>query len=284
MSDEVFSELTPIADLAQVAFKDVEAGLIIINGDNKVVMWNQWISRASGVDAEAVLGRGLDEIFPDLLDSRVLRAIEQALKDGLPTLLSHTLNRCPFPLYRSFHRTDGELMRQIVVVKPTKLPNIERHCLVQVSDITSAVVREEMLRQQAADLKKAQADLVAAQEESSRRAVQLQKEATEMQMAGGFAHEMRNALSGANLLLMGALGKTGEEEKLGLCEENRGSIRDIFLAVEAEAEISAKGRALIVNRLREMNRREKGLAQVLQNVHYGTTRALGITKQIMEYS
>ena len=122
------------------------------------------------------------------------------------------------------------------------------------------------------------------EKEKKLRAVQIEKDKTEVQMAGGFAHEMRNALAGANLLLMGALGKDGNNLDGDLCQRNRWLIRDVFVALEKESGISLEGRKVIVECLRIMNRNQKALSQVLHNVHYATERALAITKQIMEYS
>ena len=49
--------------------------------------------------------------------------------------------------------------------------------------------------------------LLDAEREAAKVAVQLEREETEAQMAGGFAHEMLRALAGPNMMLMGTLGK-----------------------------------------------------------------------------
>ena len=170
-------------------------------------------------------GRELPEVFPTIAESRVWKR-QSALKHGMPALLSHTLNKAQFPLYRPFRHSE-ELMRQIIVIKPTRIPGVERHCLVQISDVTPAVVREEMLRKQAHELKLAQQMLLEAERKEKERAIALERESTEAAMAGGFAHEMRNALSGGNLLLMGCLGLESKEAGSSLPQKNRESLVDI---------------------------------------------------------
>ena len=92
----------------------------------------------------------LDALWPQLVGTRVYQAIQQALQQGLASLLSQTLHAAPLPLYRTpAEHKAGTRMQQMIIVKPLALPSVGRHCLVQISDVTSAAVREQLLRKQA---------------------------------------------------------------------------------------------------------------------------------------
>src|SRR5262249_58190119 len=90
----------------------------------------------------------LDAVCPQLLGTRVQQAVQNALQQGLTALLYQTLHKAPFPLYRTpaEHKTR---MQQMIIIKPIELPHAPRHCLVQITDVTSAAEREQLLRQQA---------------------------------------------------------------------------------------------------------------------------------------
>ena len=272
-----------VGELASVCFDDIESGLLILDKDLNIIMWNAWMTKASRVSRKQALGKGLDEVFPEIKDTRVWKAIGSSLKHGMPSLLSHTLNKAQFPLYRPFRQTK-ELMRQIIVIKPTRIPGVERHCMVQISDVTPAVIREEMLRKQAHELKLAQQMLLDAEREAAKVAVAMEREETEAQMAGGFAHEMRNALAGPNMMLMGTLGQERKDvEGKSAPQKIREALMKLHAAVKDEG-ISSGAMENFMEELKVINRHAKSIDQVMHSVQESTERALTITKQIMQFS
>jgi two-component system, sensor histidine kinase and response regulator len=140
----------PTAPLLSAVFNGCEVGMIVLDSDQRIVLWNAWMAKASGIPHEEALGTTLDALFPQLLGPRVQQAVQNALHHGLAALLSQTLHKAPFPLYRTpAERKEGTRMQQMVIIKPVELPNVPRHCLVQITDVTSTAEREQLLRQQA---------------------------------------------------------------------------------------------------------------------------------------
>jgi diguanylate cyclase (GGDEF)-like protein len=86
-------------------------------------------------------------LFPDLRQKRVGSAIVQALRDNFPSLLSQTLNKAPFPLYANA-MLRGERIQQAVAITPIDVAGAGRHCLIQINDVSNAVGREKLLRDQ----------------------------------------------------------------------------------------------------------------------------------------
>jgi diguanylate cyclase (GGDEF)-like protein/PAS domain S-box-containing protein len=140
----------PFADPFLQSLTDAtEMGIILLDGEGRVSLWNAWLVEASGIEAKDALGRTIPTIFPSLAESRIDEAIAQTLTSGLSAMLSSSLNRTLFPLERNGARPNRrEAMHQIVVIKPLNSGD-RRACLIQIFDVTSMAAREALLRQQA---------------------------------------------------------------------------------------------------------------------------------------
>jgi diguanylate cyclase (GGDEF)-like protein/PAS domain S-box-containing protein len=115
------------------------------------------MEQASGISREQALGKAIVTLFPELEGGRVYQAVEMALAEGFPSVLSPTLNKAPFPL---FYRHQGgkplARIQQSIQVMPLSSHVWPRHCLVQITDVTAAIHREQTIRSQAADLRETQ--------------------------------------------------------------------------------------------------------------------------------
>ncbi|MGK5094252.1 CHASE2 domain-containing protein [Deltaproteobacteria bacterium TL4] len=109
----------------------------------------------------------------------------------------------------------------------------------------------------------------------------IQQDVTERQMAGGFAHEIRNALIGAKLIVEKSLGYTGPEPHESLSDKNCAGMEQIFKILRT-AESPELPR--IVPIMKEVFNHEEQIDQALNLIHKSTSRALRITAQIMDYS
>ncbi|MGK0290411.1 MAG: histidine kinase, partial [bacterium] len=118
---------------------------------------------------------------------------------------------------------------------------------------------------------------------AQQRIIRLEKDATEVQMAGGFAHEIRNALGGAYSLAEIALYDDSEgTPPKSFCLQNSESLKELYLIIR---EIIPKEKLRdIAKIIGKINEREETLDEILRRIYDRTDRALGITNQIMEYS
>jgi diguanylate cyclase (GGDEF)-like protein len=130
----------------------VNLGAIVLDEQRRIVLWNHWMARHSACQADAVLGQDFFAVFPELQHKRIASAITQALRDNFQSLLSQSLHKAPFALYTHGATTGGndgeERMQQAIAVTPINLPGTPRHCLIQINDVTIAVGREKLLREQ----------------------------------------------------------------------------------------------------------------------------------------
>lgn len=139
--------------LLEGVLQAVRAGIIVFNPDERVVVWNRWVEQHARIPAATVLGHRFTEIFPDMREGRTHVAMREALRNNFASLLSQSLNKAPFPLYASPADADaGTRLQQAVHVMPLEVSGHGRHCLVQITDVSMAVLRERKLREQALEL------------------------------------------------------------------------------------------------------------------------------------
>ncbi|MRW89490.1 diguanylate cyclase [Duganella sp. FT80W] len=140
---------SPRLPLLESVFCAVNLGAIVLDHERRIVLWNSWISKHSGLEHEQVLGRDFFAVFPGLRGGRVDTAIQHALYNNFASLLSQTLNKAPFALHASrAAAARDERIQQAVEVTPIAVDGAPRHCLIQVSDVSIAVTREKLLREQ----------------------------------------------------------------------------------------------------------------------------------------
>jgi len=126
----------------------VNVGAIVLDSERRIVLWNTWMARHSARSGEEMVGQDFFAVFPELRGQRVDTAIQQALYNNFPSLLSQTLNKAPFPLFAQ-PGVDCERLQQAVEVSPVTAPDAPRYCLIQINDVSIAVGRERLLREQA---------------------------------------------------------------------------------------------------------------------------------------
>jgi diguanylate cyclase (GGDEF)-like protein/PAS domain S-box-containing protein len=141
-------------DVLEGVLHAMHIGAVVLDADARVLVWNHWMDRHSGYPAESVVGQDFFVLFPELKGKRIDGAVRQALRDNFPSVLSQTLHKAPFPLYTSAaSRAAGELMQQAVAVTPLEVTGVPRLCLIQITDVSVAVARERLLRDQALELR-----------------------------------------------------------------------------------------------------------------------------------
>lgn len=127
---------------------------------------------------------------------------------------------------------------------------------------------EDKVRERTEELRATQARLLV-----------LERIETERQMAGGFAHEVRNALAGPQGLLSQVL---GDEEHPSLPCKNAGKVQELFSLFQdtaTQAQLASLKAILL-----EVFDNEEHLEKVLTLVRSSVSRVLLITQQILEYA
>lgn len=135
-------------------FNAINLGLIVVDTDCKVLLWNDWVSRHSLISEHDAVGHKLTGLFPEPLPAAFLNAMKNTLKYGIPTLLSNALHRSPLPLYDLSEENHSKTrVHQSVMLTPILSQQGEQFCMIQIKDATTSLKREKMLRSYSENLK-----------------------------------------------------------------------------------------------------------------------------------
>jgi diguanylate cyclase (GGDEF)-like protein len=125
----------------------VNLGLILLDNEGHVKLWNDWIAQHSGISGEVALGQSLDSLFPNDLSASFRTALKNALSHKLPVILSNALHRTPLPLYPL--PITGQIqtrIQQSIAITPVTDPCGACFCLIQITDASMSVSRERVLK------------------------------------------------------------------------------------------------------------------------------------------
>ncbi len=153
ISDESFE--TSKLHLAELVVREAQIGLLVLDQNELIVLFNDWLAKAANLDEKEALGKELTQLFPELKESRLQSAVTTSLQMGFPALLSQSLNRAPLPLFAGEEeRKMGIRIEQQIQVIPLGSGDGPRFSLIQISNVSVAVKRENMLLEQAKELKR----------------------------------------------------------------------------------------------------------------------------------
>lgn len=166
-------------------------------------------------------------------------------------------------VYWKFHATSEELARK------------ERFWASTNQALEQAYVD---LEQRTAELRVAQAKIV-----------ELERQRTEQLMAGGFAHEVRNALAGARLLVDKVLHPA--DDGPSMMHQNALVLRDAAVSLKQQTSedlsspaASQSGPGKLFARLRSAFMREEQLQEVMLGTETAVLRALDLASMLLEYT
>ena len=121
-------------------------GVLILDQQQRVCFWNEWLANHSGIAAATAVGQPLAELLPELRSSRFWSALDQVLRYRLPQLLSQALNRYILPLRSHHHSRYGiEYMQQQVRILPLHGSDGHDYALVTVQDVTESAIRAKAM-------------------------------------------------------------------------------------------------------------------------------------------
>ncbi len=133
----------------------INLGLIIVDADGKVLLWNNWIARHSAIKEADALNQPLEQVFSEPVSPAFLAALKNTFAYKLPVVLSTALHRTPLPLYNTSGANQQQArMYQSITITPTQSQLDESCCLIQVTDSSTSIKREKILRSHSEILKK----------------------------------------------------------------------------------------------------------------------------------
>jgi diguanylate cyclase (GGDEF)-like protein len=133
----------------------INMGLIVVDSDENILLWNDWIVKHSDIPKNLALKSKIETAFQDAPSRAFLTAVRSALTYGLPVVLSNALHRSPLALYVPSEKT-VEKVRMHLAITITPLPQVHGKpcCLIQITDSSTSIKREKMLRSHSEILKR----------------------------------------------------------------------------------------------------------------------------------
>ncbi len=171
-------------DILYAALNELSVGIIIIDEQQQLVFFNQWLSDHSGLYLMQQEGKPLGIVFPQYLSSRLSSACESALSLGLPSRLSNTFNPTPLPLYQKNYLGDEKhLIQQQLSVKKIAIDSTTPLCQIVIDNVTHMVKKEQTL-------------LKLADENKSQRQKAEIANKSKSQFLANMSHEIRTPING----------------------------------------------------------------------------------------
>lgn len=136
-------------------FNSLNLGVCVVDADSKVLLWNNWIAKYSDIKETDALNRQFETVFSESVSPAFLTALKNTLTHRLPVVLSTALHRTPLPLYNAFEANQQQTrMYQSITLTPIQSQLNESCCLIQITDSSTSIKREKMLRSHSDILKK----------------------------------------------------------------------------------------------------------------------------------
>lgn len=132
----------------------VNMGLIVVDSQSTILLWNNWVTKHSGISQQTALNQKLSTFFPKAVSPVFLRAVEHTLSYRTSSILSAALHRSPLPLFNQEATEKPTRIYQSITTTSLPSPSGERYCLIQIADASTSIKREKVLRDYSENLKK----------------------------------------------------------------------------------------------------------------------------------
>ncbi|MBF0524409.1 MAG: diguanylate cyclase [Deltaproteobacteria bacterium] len=135
-------------DYAQIVVT-LSQGIIVIDREMRILLWNYWMEAHSRLTREDVLGKKIGDLFPDLEQKGFFWKVRSVFTLGNFAFFSQGLHNYIFPLAATrYLETSFDKMQQNVILAPLRNPDgqVEYIC-VSIKDDTDAAIYKERLEQ-----------------------------------------------------------------------------------------------------------------------------------------
>lgn len=119
----------------------VDVGILVINGESNIVLWNTWLERFTGRSREEVVGQSLFDICPRFQEKRYQEIFDNALTNGQCRFCSSSLHKN----FISPLDPSKMTIKQNMQVEPITIKD-QRMVLIQLNDVTGHHSRVRQLK------------------------------------------------------------------------------------------------------------------------------------------
>lgn len=150
-------------DLFRFALNSINIGIIIVDSQQRVKFWNQYVEQITRVPQSDALDKPLEEICDTFKKKRYQEIMEAVFKKNQSRFCSSKLHKAfVYPA-----TGDRENIRQNMMIEPATFNN-ETFALIQIDDITNEVTNEHKLTSLIYELKKGYLEVKESEETAKR--------------------------------------------------------------------------------------------------------------------
>ena len=142
------SDATAHTDCALLDLTSV--GIVVLDCDQTIVIWNTWMEQHSGIDSNFALGRTLLSVFNGALNQRINHAIEQALHQKQSAVLSHQIHNELLPLKQAGSQ---QILAISMAIKPVSSALLPQACLIEIQNINTLEKYERLIAKQTNEIR-----------------------------------------------------------------------------------------------------------------------------------
>lgn len=130
----------------------INSGIVLLDDQYRIELWNNWLERYTGIKASQVIGKNVMQVIPELQKNYYVQMLNNAIKSGQNMFCSGAFH--PILLYPSNY-TENTLIKQNLQIEPIFYEN-KKYISLQIIDITNQFRRVNMLKNEIASNKKAE--------------------------------------------------------------------------------------------------------------------------------
>lgn len=143
MSSPFLSEAIA-SELSVTLLEGVGCGIIGLDRDFGIILWNEWIGKHSSTQADSILGKNIFDSFPSIKEKNQERYLQQCMFERIPVLLSPFFHDFLIPL--KIIKGDRTLsMKQSVKIFPVSGTKSDLSVVIVIQDLTEQIIHEEII-------------------------------------------------------------------------------------------------------------------------------------------
>ncbi|PKM78775.1 MAG: diguanylate cyclase [Firmicutes bacterium HGW-Firmicutes-15] len=127
--------------IAEFSLDKVNLGLIVLDKDFNIIIWNAWLVRLTGKNGDEMIGTNIVKEYPLFAKKSYLDILQGALLNGQSRFLSGALHKIFIPPAENLPQN----IRQNLLVEPL-YDGDEKYVLLQITDMTGHYTRVKQLK------------------------------------------------------------------------------------------------------------------------------------------